>query len=45
VTLEQKALLNKAERSIRAAQKLIEQGFYDFAVSRFYYAMFYVAVF
>ena len=26
-----------------AAQSLIEQGFYDFAVSRAYYAMFYVA--
>ncbi len=43
MTPEQQALLNKAQRSLAAAQSLIEQGFYDFAVSRAYYAMFYVA--
>jgi len=42
MTPEQQALLNKAQRSLAAAQNLIEQGFYDFAVSRAY-AMFYVA--
>lgn len=43
MTPEQQALLDKAQRSIAAAQTLREQGFYDFAVSRAYYAMFYVA--
>lgn len=43
MTPEQQALLNKAQRSLEAAQNLIEQEFYDFAVSRAYYAMFYVA--
>ena len=43
MTPEQQALLNQAQRSIAAAQSLVQQGFYDFAVSRAYYAMFYVA--
>jgi uncharacterized protein (UPF0332 family) len=43
MTPEQQALLDKAKRSLDAAQSLIQQGFYDFAVSRAYYAMFYVA--
>lgn len=43
MTPEQQALLDKARRSIEAAQSLIQQKFYDFAVSRAYYAMFYVA--
>lgn len=43
MTPEQQALVDKAQRSLEAAQSLIEQGFYDFAVSRAYYAMFYVA--
>lgn len=43
MTPEQQALLDKAHRSLVAAQSLIQQGFYDFAVSRAYYAMFYVA--
>lgn len=43
MTPEQQALVNKAQRSLEAAQNLIEQGFYDFAVSRAYYAMFYLA--
>ncbi|MBD0336832.1 MAG: HEPN domain-containing protein [Cyanobacteria bacterium Co-bin13] len=43
MTPEQQALLDKARRSLEAAQKLMQQEFYDFAVSRAYYAMFYVA--
>ncbi len=43
MTPEQQALLDKAQRSLEAAQSLIEQKFFDFAVSRAYYAMFYVA--
>ena len=43
MTPEQKALLDKAERSIEAAQSLSDQGFHDFAISRGYYAMFYIA--
>lgn len=43
MTPEQQALVNKAQRSLDAAQNLIEQEFYDFAVSRAYYAMFYLA--
>lgn len=39
----QQALLDKAQRSLAAAKSLIQQGFFDFAVSRAYYAMFYVA--
>ncbi len=40
---EQQFLLQKAQRSLEAAQNLMKQGFHDFAVSRAYYAMFYVA--
>ncbi len=36
-------LLDKAERSLSAARLLLDQGHYDFAGSRCYYAMFYVA--
>ncbi len=43
MTPEQQALLDKARRSLQAAQSLIEQKFYDFAVSCAYYAMFYIA--
>ncbi|WP_338430508.1 HEPN domain-containing protein [Synechococcus elongatus] len=43
MTPEQKSLLQKAERSLEAARQLQAQGFGDFAVSRAYYAMFYVA--
>lgn len=39
---EQQFLLQKAQRSLEAAQNLMQQGFHDFAVSRAYYAMFYV---
>ena len=37
------ALFEKAERSIRNAEKTMEDGDLDFAASRAYYAMFYVA--
>jgi uncharacterized protein len=40
---EIRELANKAERSLVAARRLLEAGDYDFAVSRAYYAMFYVA--
>lgn len=40
---EQAALLRKAQDSLRAARLLADQQLYDFAVSRAYYAMFYVA--
>jgi len=43
MTSEQMALLQKAQDSLQAARLLADQGFYDFAVSRAYYAMFYVA--
>ncbi|MCA9997744.1 MAG: HEPN domain-containing protein [Anaerolineales bacterium] len=41
--LEQQALIKKAEDSLAAAQLLLDEGFYDFAVSRTYYGMFYIA--
>lgn len=37
------ALIEKAEESVNAALSLAEDGYYDFAASRAYYAMFYVA--
>lgn len=37
------ALVTKARRSLAVAQRLVEQGEYDFGVSRAYYAMFYLA--
>ena len=40
---EQTALLKKAESSIESAKLLTANGFHDFAVSRAYYAMFYLA--
>jgi uncharacterized protein (UPF0332 family) len=43
MTPEQGAFLSKAHDSVRAAKLLSDAGFYDFAVSRAYYAMFYVA--
>jgi len=35
-------LLDKAERSLSAARLLLDQEHHDFAISRAYYAMFYV---
>ncbi len=43
MTAEQMALQRKAEESLKAAELLAEQGYNDFAVSRAYYAMFYIA--
>jgi len=43
MTPEQSALLQKAKESLRAAQLLLENGLFDFAVSRAYYTMFYIA--
>ncbi|HUU26762.1 MAG TPA: HEPN domain-containing protein [archaeon] len=43
MTSEQAALLKKAQASLEASRLLSGQGFFDFAVSRAYYAMFYVA--
>lgn len=40
---EQAALLHKAAESVEAAKLLFEHGFFDFAASRAYYAMFYAA--
>jgi uncharacterized protein (UPF0332 family) len=37
------ALITKARESLAAAHVLVEDGYYDFAASRAYYAMFYVA--
>jgi uncharacterized protein (UPF0332 family) len=36
-------LVAKAERSLAAAGRLLEDGDCDFAISRAYYAMFYMA--
>ena len=43
MTPEQAALLKKAKDSLEASRLLVERGFYDFAVSRAYYSMFYIA--
>ncbi len=40
---QQLALLKKASDSLQAAQLLTDQGYHDFAMSRAYYAMFYIA--
>lgn len=43
MTEAQGGLLRKARRAIRSARLLLAEGDYDGAVSRAYYAMFYVA--
>ena len=43
MTPEQSSLVEKAGESLQAAALLAEKGFYDFAVSRAYYTMFYCA--
>jgi len=43
MTKEQAALLQKAKQSLKAAQLLSDQGYFEFAVSRAYYTMFYLA--
>ncbi len=43
MTTEQAALIHKAKDSLKAAETLSDEGFYDFAISRAYYTMFYIA--
>jgi uncharacterized protein (UPF0332 family) len=43
VTPEQEGLFQKARRNIRSAKLLVADSDYDTAVSRAYYAMFYIA--
>lgn len=43
MTQEQAALLKKAQDSLQAARLLFDKEYYDFAVSRSYYSMFYLA--
>ena len=43
MTPQQQALMHKAARSIQSASGQLATGFPDFAASRAYYAMFYVA--
>ena len=43
MTPQQQALIQKAARSIQSAIVQNETGFPDFAASRAYYAMFYIA--
>jgi len=43
MTPEQQGLLEKATRSLQAARLLNEEGLAEFATSRAYYTMFYVA--
>ncbi|MBI5953410.1 MAG: HEPN domain-containing protein [Chloroflexi bacterium] len=40
---ETAALMEKAERAIQSAENVMQDGDLDFAVSRVYYAMFYIA--
>ncbi len=40
---ESQALLTKAERALRVAERLLKDGDLDFAAGRAYYAMFYAA--
>lgn len=40
---ELRSLMTRANRSLRSARNLLEDGDHDFAMSRAYYAMFYAA--
>jgi uncharacterized protein (UPF0332 family) len=40
---EAQLLVDKGRRSIGAAKKLLESGYFDFAISRAYYAIFYLS--
>lgn len=42
-TRDIKELIDKAKESLDAARLLADNGFYDFSVSRAYYAMYYSA--
>lgn len=43
MTADQLELLHKAQKSLRAAEVLLQNSYPDFAASRAYYTMFYVA--
>lgn len=43
MTPDQEALVRKAQASLASARLLVENSYPDFAISRAYYAMFYVA--
>ncbi len=43
MTLEQEQLFQKSQESLKAAKLLAREELYDIAVSRAYYAMFYIA--
>ncbi len=43
MNLEQQRLIQKAQKSLEAAKKLNDTGYPEFAVSRAYYSMFYLA--
>ena len=43
MTVETRRLVEKGERSLAAANRMLQDGDCDFAVSRAYYAMFYLA--
>jgi uncharacterized protein (UPF0332 family) len=43
MSLDIQALFRKAEESLAAARGLLRDGYFDFAASRAYYAMFYIA--
>jgi uncharacterized protein (UPF0332 family) len=43
VSPDQQAMIRKADKSLAGAHVLLEEGFYGFAASRAYYAMFYAA--
>ncbi len=43
MTERQTALLEKAEESLKGARLLLDGNLYDFAISRAYYAMFYLS--
>lgn len=43
MTPDQEALILKAQQSLAAAQLLLANGYTDFAASRAYYTMFYIA--
>jgi uncharacterized protein (UPF0332 family) len=42
-SLEIEANMERAEQAVDAARKLVSDGYYDFAASRAYYAVFYAA--
>ncbi|MBD3285564.1 HEPN domain-containing protein [candidate division WOR-3 bacterium] len=44
MTPDQSALLQKARDSLDAARLLAKESYWDFSISRSYYAMFYVAL-